>query len=259
MGLSFLNKKKVHPGSFGNIEEVWKRESQFKERERKMIENEKKLKEERQSEEITRLKVDAGLLPASYLERLDFIYKEGPEINNKKVVTSDEFFSSKKISERKIPTPIANESSANPLNEMFTKIHEDPLYIMKKEEMKRKKEIENNPYQMRLILKEIEDELVCEEKKVKKELKNRSESKEERRLRKEKRRAEKELLKSLSHKSGNKVDLNSNINYGLSVGSREDRLTNSSNRSCNLGPDLSKHSDNLRLKEEYDKLIKGRR
>mgnify|MGYP000160881980 CR=1 FL=1 len=45
MGLSFLNKKKMHPGTFGNINEVWQVESRELEREKLALENEKKLKE----------------------------------------------------------------------------------------------------------------------------------------------------------------------------------------------------------------------
>ncbi len=39
----------------------------------------KKLKEERQVEELKRLQVEAGLLPASHLNRMDWMY----EWNNK--------------------------------------------------------------------------------------------------------------------------------------------------------------------------------
>ena len=42
-----------------------------------------------------------------------------------------------------------------PKNEEFVKIHEDPLYIILKEEKKQRKEIEQNPYKMKQILNDL--------------------------------------------------------------------------------------------------------
>ena len=52
MGLSFLNKKIWHPGSFANIEKVWIAEQKHRELERKALENAKKIKEEKAIEEL---------------------------------------------------------------------------------------------------------------------------------------------------------------------------------------------------------------
>ena len=89
MGLSFLNKKIWHPGSFANIEKVWIAEQKHRELERKAIENVKKIKEEKAIEELKKIQVEHGLIPLSHLNRLDFMY-QGPE-NSSKINTAEEF------------------------------------------------------------------------------------------------------------------------------------------------------------------------
>lgn len=183
MGLSFLNKKTWHPGSFGNIEKVWIAEESQRARERKIIESRKKLKEERQMDELKKLQVDAGLIPESHLQRLDWMY-QGPETRTD-ITTAEEYLIGKPIKEEKTEKdknkfiPVFQESYSNPNNERFTKIHEDPLSIMKKEEARQRKEIEENPYKMKLLLKDIEKEIFGEkkEKKAKKDKKHKKDKK----------------------------------------------------------------------------------
>lgn len=176
MGLSFLNKKIWHPGSFANIEKVWIAEQKHRELERKAIENAKKVKEEKAIEELKKIQVEHGLIPASHLNRLDFMY-QGPE-NSSKINTAEEFLLGKPLNNeseanKRHFTPIFQESYTNPQNEAFTKLHEDPLYNIMKEEMKQRKEIESNPYKIKMLLKDIE-------KKDKKEKKEKNEKKEKR-------------------------------------------------------------------------------
>jgi len=163
MGLSFLNKKTWHPGSFANIEKVWIAEQKHREQERKQIENIKKLKEERQIEELKKMQVEAGLIPVSHLQRLDWIY-QAPECTSN-ITTAEEFLLGKPLKEEKQEekrhfTPVFQESYSNPSNEIFTKIHEDPLFVMKREEIKSRKEIEENPYRIKMLLKDIENKLM---------------------------------------------------------------------------------------------------
>ena len=176
MGLSFLNKKIWHPGSFANIEKVWIAEQKHRELERKAIENVKKIKEEKAIEELKKIQVEHGLIPLSHLNRLDFMY-QGPE-NSSKINTAEEFLLGKPLNNdndanKRHFTPIFQESYTNPQNENFTKLHEDPLFNIMKEEMKQRKEIESNPYKIKMLLKDIE-------KKDKKEKKEKNEKKEKR-------------------------------------------------------------------------------
>ena len=82
MGLSYLNKKSWHPGSFKNIEEVWKAEQKALEIERKHAETLKKLKEEKHIEELKKLQVEAGIIPAHHLERLEWLYDGGRQASS---------------------------------------------------------------------------------------------------------------------------------------------------------------------------------
>ena len=172
MGLSFLNKKIWHPGSFANIEKVWIAEQKHKELERKAIEKAKKVKEEKAIEELKKIQVANGLIPASHLNRLDFMY-QGPE-SSSSIITPEEFLLGKSLNDdsninKKHFTPIFQESYSNPQNEIFTKIHEDRMYFIKKEERKQRKEIEENPYKVKMLLKDID---LREKSKSKKDDKN---------------------------------------------------------------------------------------
>lgn len=55
MGLKYLNKKSWHPATFQNIEKVWMVEQKQKDEEKRYEDHLKKLKEEKQIEELKRL------------------------------------------------------------------------------------------------------------------------------------------------------------------------------------------------------------
>ena len=144
MALSFLNKKIWHPGSFANMEKTWVTEQKYRE-------------------------VEKGLLPLSYLNRLDFMYQcPQPEDGNNKN-ENEEFLLGKRFDDdneeniikkkKKKIIPKFADTYANPKNEEFVKIHEDPLYIILKEEKKQRKEIEQNPYKMKQILNDLKNDL----------------------------------------------------------------------------------------------------
>lgn len=159
--------------------------------ERKIIENVKKLKEERQIEELKKLQIEAGLIPASHMQRLDWIY-QGPECN-KDITTAEEVLIGKSLKDEKPEdkryfTPVFQESYSNPQNEIFTKIHEDPLFLIKKEQLQKRKDIEDNPYKMKILLKKLEQEVLDklnskEPKKDKKSKKHKKDKKEKKRQR----------------------------------------------------------------------------
>ena len=77
MGLNYLQKKNWHPGSIKNQEIVWIREqiqADFIKREQ---ERAKKLLEEKNIEDLKKMQVDAGLIPKSHLDRLEWMYDVG--------------------------------------------------------------------------------------------------------------------------------------------------------------------------------------
>ena len=168
MALSFLNKKIWHPGSFANMEKTWVTEQKYREVERRAIEKAKKIKEEKIYEEMKKIQVEKGLIPAYHLHRLDFMYQcPQPEKAENKDENED-FLLGKRLDDdnednymkrkKKIVPKFAN-TYANPQNEEFVRIHEDPLYLILKEEKKQRKEIEQNPYKMKEILNELKNDL----------------------------------------------------------------------------------------------------
>lgn len=149
---------------------------------------------------MKKLQIDAGLIPASHMQRLDWLY-QGPECN-KDITTAEEFLIGKPLNdkpeEKKYFTPVFQESYSNPQNEIFTKIHEDPVFLMKKEELKQRKELEDNPYKMKMLLKKIEQEVLDKinkkEKKSKKHKKEKKHKKDKKHKRESDRSTEKDSL-----------------------------------------------------------------
>jgi hypothetical protein len=160
MGLAFLNKKSFHTGSFQNIEKVWKAEQKEKELERKVKEANKKLKEERHYEEIKKIQVLNGLLPKSRLQRLDWMY-EGGAIKN---MSSEEYLLGKPQEEtesdkhggKEWRPVLCKESTANTANESFTKTHEDPLFLIKQEALRRQRDILQDPEKLQRLQQKLE-------------------------------------------------------------------------------------------------------
>ena len=168
MALSFLNKKIWHPGSFANMEKTWVTEQKYREVERRAIEKAKKIKEEKVFEEMKKIQVEKGLIPAYHLHRLDFMYQcpqpESAENKNE----NEDFLLGKRLDDdeennymkrKKKIVPKFADTYANPKNEEFVRIHEDPLYLILKEEKKQRKEIEQNPYKMKQILNDLKNDL----------------------------------------------------------------------------------------------------
>ena len=169
MALSFLNKKIWHPGSFANMEKTWVTEQKYREVERRAIEKAKKIKEEKVFEEMKKIQVEKGLIPAYHLNRLDFMYQCPQPENAENKNENEEFLLGKRFDDdneeniikkkKKKIIPKFADTYANPKNEEFVKIHEDPLYIILKEEKKQRKEIEQNPYKMKQILNDLKNDL----------------------------------------------------------------------------------------------------
>ena len=256
MGLNFLNKKKVHTGKFSNMEEVWKAEKKYLERQKQIVEREKKLKEERQKEEINQLKVDAGLLPEGHVERLDWIYEVK---ENKKEETNTEDFFKKALEEKEKLKKLSNNTSSLNTNDfqskytiskkdLVDKIQQDPLYLIKKEEEKQRKENEENPYKMKMFLKEIEDELLKEEKKEQK----RKEKKEKKEKRNENEERRDDCHRSKTYSSNFKPESNySDSNNKYYSKSFHDSYTISKKNEFRIENKTGKYNEYLKEKELF--------
>ena len=80
MGLDYLNKKVWHPGSLKNIQTVWERQQEEVAKIKREKERLKKLQQQIHIDEMKRLQYNAGLIPKSHLERMDWMYDWGNKV-----------------------------------------------------------------------------------------------------------------------------------------------------------------------------------
>lgn len=137
MGLAFLNKKSWHTGSFKNIEEVWKAKEKAKEQARRREEIKKKLIEEKYSDELKKMQIDAGLLPESAMNRMEWMHGVHDNMDSKN--NAEQYLLGKQVTNLKqIQDPYKGGKETDDPNDDFVRLQEDPLFQMKKEMEKRR-------------------------------------------------------------------------------------------------------------------------
>lgn len=172
MGGGDLNlKKSWHPQTLRNVEKVWKAEQKHEAERKKIEELQRELREERAREEMQRYAEDVGAVKKKE-EKLDWMY-QGPG----GMVNRDEYLLGRpidkyvfeKMEEKEagcssetglLPGSIFAPSGANSLLDMASKIREDPLFIIRKKEEEKKREVLNNPVKMKKI-KELVSSALC--------------------------------------------------------------------------------------------------
>ncbi|GMY23148.1 pre-mRNA-splicing factor CWC25 homolog [Fagus crenata] len=161
MALKFLNKKGWHMGSLRNIENVWKAEQKHEAEEKKLEELHKQIQEERERHEFRLLQEQAGLVPKQ--ERLDFLYDAGLAVgkgsnSNGGGFKALEAKSTDTAKALEVP-PSSSSSAAVPgaLFEVDKKLHSDPLLMIRQREQQALARIKNNPVQMAIICKSVEE------------------------------------------------------------------------------------------------------
>ncbi|XP_062967496.1 pre-mRNA-splicing factor CWC25 homolog isoform X2 [Cynocephalus volans] len=183
MGGGDLNlKKSWHPQTLRNVEKVWKAEQKHEAERKKIEELQRELREERAREEMQRYAEDVGAVKKKE-EKLDWMY-QGPG----GMVNRDEYLLGRpidkyvfeKMEEKEagcssetglLPGSIFAPSGANSLLDMASKIREDPLFIIRKKEEEKKREVLNNPVKMKKIKELLQMSLEKKEKKKKKDKK----------------------------------------------------------------------------------------
>lgn len=137
--------RRRNPTNLRNVEKVWIAEQKAEAEEKKLAELKKQIAEERQLQELKELQVKAGLVDKGQLEKLDWMY-EGPMAtmqdhqNNTeqyllgKEVTLKAADSEVKKVESQPGMLFLNSVSAK--NDLFTRLHEDPLLLIKQNELK---------------------------------------------------------------------------------------------------------------------------
>nr|XP_006638445.1 PREDICTED: pre-mRNA-splicing factor CWC25 homolog [Lepisosteus oculatus] len=187
MGGGDLNlKKSWHPQTLKNIERVWKAEQRHEAERKKIEELQKELREERAREEIQRYAEETGAVKKKD-DRLDWMY-QGPGGQ----VSRDEYLLGRPIDKQitqqyeepdsgpsaqtgLLPGSIFNPPSAANAHDIAAKIREDPLFLIRKREEDRKREVLTNPVKMKKIKEMLQKNL--EKKKKKKDKKKKKHKK----------------------------------------------------------------------------------
>ncbi|XP_042486814.1 pre-mRNA-splicing factor CWC25 homolog isoform X2 [Macadamia integrifolia] len=163
MASKFLNKKGWHTGSLRNIENVWKAEQKRDGEQKKLEELRKQIQEERERSEFRLLQEQAGLVPKQ--ERLDFLYDSGLAVGKG---SSDGFKALEALPKTQTDTTSCSSSKATvpgalfedkpqSANDAWRKLHSDPLLLIRQREQEAFARVKNNPIQMAMIRKSVEE------------------------------------------------------------------------------------------------------
>ncbi|XP_064465925.1 pre-mRNA-splicing factor CWC25 homolog [Ornithodoros turicata] len=180
MGGGDLNlKKSWHPSTLRNIERVWKAE-QVRDMEKSKIEQlQKELMEERSKQEMRQFAEDTGVVKKRQ-DRLDWMYQGvaglvdrdqylmGRKVDKNFEILQQEEEGIEQQDEDQLPGAVFAASSANAVVDLGNKIREDPLFEIKKQEMKTKKTLLSNPVKMKYLREMLEESLKSKKKNKKK-------------------------------------------------------------------------------------------
>lgn len=183
MGGGDLNlKKSWHPQTLRNVEKVWKAEQKHEAERKKIEELQRELRDERAREEMQRYAEDVGAVKKKE-EKLDWMYHgPGGMVNREEYLLGrpvDKYVLDK-IDDKEagpssetglLPGSIFAPVGANSALDMASKIREDPLFMIRKREEEKKKEVLKNPVKMKKIREMLQNSLEKSEKKKKKKKK----------------------------------------------------------------------------------------
>jgi hypothetical protein len=134
-----------NPTNLRNVEKVWIAEQKADAEAKKLQELKKQIAEERQLQELKELQVKAGLVDKGQLEKLDWMY-EGPMATMQDHQSSTEQYLLGKEVELKAADSEVKKVESQPgmlflnsvsaKNDLFTRLHEDPLLLIKQNELK---------------------------------------------------------------------------------------------------------------------------
>lgn len=185
-GMGFLHKKGFHPATFRNLEKVWLAESRVEDEKKRLEDYKRELDEERQIEELRRIQAERGDTVSQRRDRtLDWMY-EGPAAQREE--EKEEYLLGKvyqevqanaevqKIANGEVPGSLWLQKTKP--DDMYLRIREDPLFMIKKEEKIAREKILSNPIRMKRIREQLEKDV--KSKKSKKE-KGKSKKKEKKR------------------------------------------------------------------------------
>lgn len=187
MALKFLNKKGWHTGSLRNIENVWKAEQKHEAEQKKLEELRKQIQDEREQNEFRQLQEQAGLVPKQ--ERLEFLYDSGLAVGRS---NSDNFPLGKPVEPQNnetgnelsklaaVPGALFVDEKPQSANDVWRKLHTDPLLMIRQREQEALAQIKNNPVKMEIIKQSVERHKVNKEDKKKRKAEKKKHNKEKR-------------------------------------------------------------------------------
>lgn len=162
-----MNKKTWHPGRMDNQEKVWKKEEDARKESSRLEDLRTQLEEERQREELLSVAQAAGHKLKS--DRLDWMYQGGmlaraeAEKRNEeamlagKPVTLGTAAEEATRLEQSVTLPsFYSEDTPASANESWARLHSDPLFAIRQQEIGARKQIAKNPVQMESIKAEVE-------------------------------------------------------------------------------------------------------
>ena len=138
MSLSFLGKKKFHPGKVSNREKVKQAELKYSQLQQKITERNKKMREEEESE-LLKIK-DKNINK----NKLSFMY-DVPKFKEK-----TDYLLGKKLEDNKDEVVVPEKKS-----DQWNLIHDDPLTLIKKAEENKRNKIKENKDIMNNLIDEI--------------------------------------------------------------------------------------------------------
>ncbi|XP_077544316.1 CWC25 spliceosome associated protein homolog [Haemaphysalis longicornis] len=189
MGGGDLNlKKSWHPSTLRNIERVWKAE-QMRDQEKAKIEQlQKELQEERNKQEMRQYAEKKGVVKKRE-ERLDWMYQGvaglvdreqyllGRKVDKNFEIMKKEEEGVQDKNEDQEPGSIFVMAPTNAAVDLENKIREDPLFAIRKQEMKTKKTLLSNPVKMKHLREMIEQSIKSSKKAHKKKKKKKHKKK----------------------------------------------------------------------------------
>ncbi|KAH8019704.1 hypothetical protein HPB51_021026 [Rhipicephalus microplus] len=153
-------KKSWHPSTLRNVERVWKAELVRDQEKAKIEQLQKELQEERDKQEMRQYAENKGVVKKKQ-ERLDWMYQGvaglvdreqyllGRKVDKNFEIMKKEEDGVEDKNEDQQPGSIFTMAPTNAAVDLENKIREDPLFAIKKQEMKTKKTLLSNPVKMK--------------------------------------------------------------------------------------------------------------
>jgi uncharacterized membrane protein YgcG len=215
MSLAFLAKKSWHTANLKNVEKVWIAEQKHKEEEGRLSELKKQIAEEREQQELRDLQRRSGHGGKVAQEKVGWMY-DGPMATC--ASTQDDQLLGQAAPQALTEAPasevkqLASQpgslyTNARAVDDSFSRVHEDPMLMMRQREIEARKAVLQNPRQMQRLRAQAQSERATErdQRKVHKRDKKREKKekkKEKKREKKDRKKDQKRARKEQRHGGG---------------------------------------------------------